>query len=87
MNTHALPVSMEKLEFDIPCAIEGCDRTADFMIRGDHSVWGCPGEGFSCDFHRRATLAYAEAKAGSLGRCRCGGLRIESPENYRTIEL
>lgn len=87
MNTQVQPVSLEKLEFDIPCGIDGCDRTADCMIYGDHSVWGCPGIGACCDFHRRATYSYAEAKAGSLGRCRCGGLRIESPENYRTIEL
>jgi len=79
--------SIEQLEFDVSCAVEGCDHDANWMSYGNHTIFGCPGHGPVCEFHRRLTLDYLTSVAGSEGTCRCGHHRVWNPDEFRFIAL
>ena len=81
------PASIEQLEYTVPCGVEGCDHDANWASYGEHSIFGCPGTGFVCDFHRMVTLRYMESIDGATGTCRCGRHRVASPDEFRFIAL
>ncbi len=82
-------VDLTAFEYEIPCAGKGCRNTAQWMVFGDHSIFGCPGHGPLCEFCRGATMAFASAdRPKKMGRCKlCNEPRIEGPFEYRVIEL
>lgn len=81
------PASIDEFEFDLPCGCDGCDHDADWIGYGSHTIFGCPGAGPICEFHRRITLSYMEAVAGKEGTCKCGHHRVMDPNEFRFIEL
>lgn len=80
-------VSIEELEYTESCGCENCDHEADWVGFGAHTIFGCPGHGFICEFHRRATLHYAKANEGAIGKCRCGQDRVMSPDEFLWMAL
>ena len=81
------PASIEDLEYTVPCGCEGCSHDADWMGMGSHTIFGCPGHGPVCEFHRRLTLHYLTSVAGEEGTCRCGQRRVMDPDDFRFIAL
>lgn len=80
-------LSIAEMEFDVPCGVKGCSHDADWMGRGDHSIFGCPGYGPVCEFHRRVTLHFLEGVDGETTTCKCGNPRTFSPAEFRFIAL
>ena len=87
MIAQELSLDLSAHEFTIPCGCKGCDKTAVWMTRGEHSIFGCPGVGALCEQHRQETLHFLGSRAGETWKCKCGSPRTFSPAEFSFLAL
>ncbi|WPH57704.1 hypothetical protein [Mycobacterium phage WXIN] len=86
--TEVLPVNLADLEFETPCSMEGCGRTAEWMARVEHNHKHVAWEGLACDDCKTiGEQFWIEAlKKGGMCTCRRPH-KGQLSDNFRAIRL